>query len=70
VCSPLGRSDHPSVRLVSLTLFHSSVECALNVLGIRGSMHEKVPGFAEARDKFHRAREAGNIRVCRTRRGM
>jgi hypothetical protein len=69
VCSPLSRSNHPSVQLVPLTLIHSSVEYALNVLGIRDSMHEKVPGFAEAQDKFHRAREAGNIRLCRTRRG-
>ncbi|KAJ7807606.1 hypothetical protein B0H14DRAFT_2609508 [Mycena olivaceomarginata] len=59
---PVVQEDGAAVLLSGRQIGDPCVECALNVLGIRGSMHEKVPGFAEARDKFHRAREAGHIR--------
>ncbi|KAJ7251187.1 hypothetical protein B0H12DRAFT_1234256 [Mycena haematopus] len=42
-------------------IFPTSLECALNVLGIKNALHEKVLGFREAREKFSRAREAGNV---------
>ncbi|KAJ7824476.1 hypothetical protein B0H14DRAFT_2597251 [Mycena olivaceomarginata] len=56
---PVVQEDGAAVFLGGRQIGDPCVECALNVLGIRDSMHEKVPGFAEARDKFHRAREAG-----------
>ncbi|KAJ7716653.1 hypothetical protein B0H14DRAFT_2643823 [Mycena olivaceomarginata] len=59
---PVVQEDSAAVLLSGRQIGDPCVECTLNVLGIRGSMHEKVPGFAEARDKFHRAREAGHIR--------
>ncbi|KAJ7040101.1 hypothetical protein C8F04DRAFT_1178205 [Mycena alexandri] len=44
-----------------------SVACALNVLGICGSAHQKAPSFAVARTRFEDARERGEVRVCRAR---
>ncbi|KAJ7712635.1 hypothetical protein B0H16DRAFT_1479259 [Mycena metata] len=46
-------------------IFPTFVECALNVLGICGSVHEKAPTFAVARTRFEGARERGEVRVCR-----
>ncbi|KAJ7680868.1 hypothetical protein DFH06DRAFT_1120453 [Mycena polygramma] len=42
-------------------IFATSVECALNVLGIHGSTHQRFPSFEEARDDFRRAQEAGEV---------
>ncbi|KAJ7195284.1 hypothetical protein B0H12DRAFT_1245608 [Mycena haematopus] len=48
-------------------VFATSLECALNVLGIKNSLHEKVVGLGEARTKFLRAAEQGNVAIRRTR---
>ncbi|KAJ7430094.1 hypothetical protein B0H11DRAFT_2264328 [Mycena galericulata] len=48
-------------------IFASSVECALNVLGIESSLHESVPTFDEAKAKFDRAKLRGEIHVRRAR---
>ncbi|KAJ7484053.1 hypothetical protein B0H11DRAFT_2231787 [Mycena galericulata] len=48
-------------------VFPTNVECALNVLGIRASLHESVPSYAEAKAKFARAKERGEVHVRRAR---
>ncbi|KAJ7481677.1 hypothetical protein FB451DRAFT_1394310 [Mycena latifolia] len=46
-------------------VFPTYVECALNVLGIRASVHESVPTYDEARAKFQRASDKGDVAVRR-----
>ncbi|KAJ7797202.1 hypothetical protein B0H14DRAFT_3494015 [Mycena olivaceomarginata] len=46
-------------------LFPTFVECALNVLGIEESLHEKLSSYAEARQKFERAQQQGEVHVRR-----
>ncbi|KAJ7865253.1 hypothetical protein B0H13DRAFT_1898646 [Mycena leptocephala] len=48
-------------------VFATSVECALNVLGIRASVHKSFSTYAEAREDFDRAREAGEVHLRRAR---
>ncbi|KAJ7839126.1 hypothetical protein B0H14DRAFT_3458893 [Mycena olivaceomarginata] len=70
--SALGRSgvDDPWYVVyagVNPGVFPTYVECALNVLGIEGSLHEKLPSYAEARQKFARAQRRGEVHVRRFR---
>ncbi|KAJ7017141.1 hypothetical protein C8F04DRAFT_1279936 [Mycena alexandri] len=48
-------------------VFATSLECALNVLGIESSLHESTPTYADAVAKFQRATARGEVRVCRAR---
>ncbi|KAJ7911939.1 hypothetical protein B0H13DRAFT_2327794 [Mycena leptocephala] len=48
-------------------VFSTSIECALNVLGIRSSIHESVATYQEARDKFRRAQGRNEVSKCRAR---
>ncbi|KAJ7033982.1 hypothetical protein C8F04DRAFT_1260479 [Mycena alexandri] len=48
-------------------VFATSVECALNVLGIQSSLHERATSYAEAVAKFERATTRGEVRVHRAR---
>jgi hypothetical protein len=43
------------------------VECSLNVLGIHASIYERCETYAEARERFDRAREAQEVHVRRAR---
>ncbi|KAJ7432250.1 hypothetical protein B0H11DRAFT_2260906 [Mycena galericulata] len=48
-------------------IFPNNLECALNVLGIRGSRHESVRTLAEAQAKFARATDRGEVSIERRR---
>ncbi|KAJ7470057.1 hypothetical protein B0H11DRAFT_2237973 [Mycena galericulata] len=48
-------------------IFPTNLECALNVLGIKRSVHESVATFAEAQAKFARATVRGEVSVERQR---
>ncbi|KAJ7247448.1 hypothetical protein B0H12DRAFT_1072958 [Mycena haematopus] len=59
-------SGQNSWRRAALAECHENdpcLECALNVLGIKNSLHEKVVGLKEARAKFLRAAEQGNVHI-------
>ncbi|KAJ7925373.1 hypothetical protein B0H13DRAFT_2314586 [Mycena leptocephala] len=45
-------------------VFATSLECALNVLGIRSSVHESVASYAVARARFEHALNRGHVHVC------
>ncbi|KAJ7632085.1 hypothetical protein B0H17DRAFT_1149970 [Mycena rosella] len=47
---------HPGV-------FPTSIECALNVLGIEASVHESAATYALACEKFRHAKERGEVHV-------
>ncbi|KAJ7605233.1 hypothetical protein DFH06DRAFT_1150624 [Mycena polygramma] len=51
-------------------IFGTSVECALNVLGIRSSYHEKFATYDEAVADFARATAEGEVHVRRARMNM
>ncbi|KAJ7173535.1 hypothetical protein C8R46DRAFT_1215466 [Mycena filopes] len=44
-------------------VFGSSLECALNVLGIKSSVHDRASSYADALAKFDRATVRGEVRV-------
>ncbi|KAJ7081902.1 hypothetical protein C8R43DRAFT_965550 [Mycena crocata] len=49
-------------------VFPTSLECALNVLGVKNSAHERVDaGYFEAERKFCDARERGDVSIRRIR---
>ncbi|KAJ7617993.1 hypothetical protein FB45DRAFT_1034231 [Roridomyces roridus] len=50
------RGVHPGI-------FPTFLECALNVLGYEGAVHESVHTFAEAQAKFARAQRGGEVVV-------
>ncbi|KAJ7826542.1 hypothetical protein B0H13DRAFT_1918113 [Mycena leptocephala] len=53
----------PLTRVASGDAWYIVVECALNVLGIRCSLYERVDSYAEAVAKFRRATLKGDVHV-------
>ncbi|KAJ7606435.1 hypothetical protein B0H17DRAFT_1221755 [Mycena rosella] len=50
-------------------IFASSIECALNVLGIASSLHKRVDTYANTHAKFWRAHKRGEVTMHRTHAG-
>ncbi|KAJ7602638.1 hypothetical protein DFH06DRAFT_1351158 [Mycena polygramma] len=48
-------------------VFGTSVECALNVLGIRDAVHNSADSYLAAKNKFRGAMEKGDVHVRLTR---
>ncbi|KAJ7468814.1 hypothetical protein FB451DRAFT_1177559 [Mycena latifolia] len=53
-------------RALPNLLLPPSLECSLNVLGIKSSLHDSAPIYAEALAKFRRATTRGEVSVRRT----
>jgi hypothetical protein len=64
-CSRQGAAQLPSSVLYLFSF--RSLECSLNVLGMRASVHQKAATYDEARAMFRKAQARGEVTVCTAR---